>query len=611
MLQSLRLHQWVYLGADASWRIRAEQAAGPRPSRLSVADSMDEISWRLRQPYIDWVGDLSNVNDSLEWWASGLAEKNPFARLYVDICLLAVARRLISQDLGDPVLMICSSPALLQEVARFADEADVPVQRVAGRHQTISLQAMSEQGRRLLRRPYRLARRTAGRLTGKAPEPPDADPIYRRKVLDSHGEGTVGAFSGDDTVLAFTWVDQRNFTSTGSYSDPHLGCLPAMLREQGYRIGYVARVLPTIPFEEAVTRLLATNETLFFPEHLVTLADLEWCRQQADSHQPEVHANSKVAEIPVYSLAREQIERDQRGLAETLSYERLVANLATAGVQPKQMVHTCEGHSWERVLAWSVRKYMPGTKVVGYDTGTYSRLHLSMYPAASECNTRPLPDRIVTNGPLPRDTLVAGGLPPEVVTSGCAVRYAEASRPRGCVDNADGAAPGDAVRILVATSINLGDSVELVAKSAQAFGGNPDTEVVVKCHPMVGTEQVIRHLGKSWIHSNLSFTDSPVDELLPSVRVLLYTHTNVCYEALSHGVIPVFVRAENTLNLDKLEATPDVRWVATTPGDLVRAVSEIVKMSAREMQAWRDRAAEVLRAAMAPVTSRCVDAFLI
>jgi hypothetical protein len=90
--------------------------------------------------------------------------------------------------------------------------------------------------------------------------------------------------------------------------------------------------------------------------------------------------------------------------------------------------------------------------------------------------------------------------------------------------------------------------------------------------------------------------------------MMLYTYSVVPYEALAVGVPPVFVRSEALLDLDQLEHTPDVRWVARTPAELRAVANEIESMPGRA--AWERRASDVVRLALAPVGSACLDQFL-
>ena len=153
--------------------------------------------------------------------------------------------------------------------------------------------------------------------------------------------------------------------------------------------------------------------------------------------------------------------------------------------------------------------------------------------------------------------------------------------------------------------------MELASKAVRAFGDDTRYEVFIKCHPMVDAKQVANQLGELAQQDNVRFVEQPVGELIPSVDLLLYRYTSTCFEAMQHGVVPIFIRSESFLNIDQLEVAPDVRWVATTPGDLRRIAAEIMRMSTQERRRWRNKASDVVRAALAPVGPESVDAFLL
>jgi hypothetical protein len=166
------------------------------------------------------------------------------------------------------------------------------------------------------------------------------------------------------------------------------------------------------------------------------------------------------------------------------------------------------------------------------------------------------------------------------------------------------------VIILVAPSIGFGDSIDLIVKAIHAFGGSREVELVVKIHPLVPVEGVVRGVGRLSRYTNVRFSEEPPVELLSCAQILLYTHTTVCFDALGQGVMPVFVRSENDLHMDKLGSAPDVRKIATTPDDLRRVVADIVGMSPSEWKEWQESARDALRKAFAPVTSERVDEFI-
>jgi surface carbohydrate biosynthesis protein (TIGR04326 family) len=233
----------------------------------------------------------------------------------------------------------------------------------------------------------------------------------------------------------------------------------------------------------------------------------------------------------------------------------------------------------------------------------------SMYPSPGEFGIRPLPDRVVTNGPLSCRVLRREGWPPNRVAAGCGLRHTYLWDEKGEVAPASTTDPG-LLRILVATAIGLGDSVELIAKAAEAFGGVPGYQLVLKCHPLVSIPEVRGILGKRLDHANIRFSQEPLDRLLPASDLLLYTFTTVCFEALRYGVAPVFVLSENFVNMDKLDGVPQLRHAAADAEDL-RRIAEGLRGEGPAGRAAREAGGLVaVRDALAPVTGGCADLFL-
>jgi hypothetical protein len=438
----------------------------------------------------------------------------------------------------------------------------------------------------------------------------DKNLIYRRNILKKHGIEEPEPFSGDKTVVFFSWIDSRNFSADGSYTDPNFGPLPRAFNIRGYNVAFVPRILHTMRFEEAVIRLKKTKERLYFPEQFTHHSDVRICQNKSRVFAPRIPMDSSIATIPVFSLAMEHIEQTRSLIADNLLYDVLIRNMRQAGIVPARIIHTCEGHSWETSLTCAVHRHMPLTKVIGYDNVTFSRFVLSMYPSKTELDIKPLPDYIVTNGPLFKETLLREGYPGGRVRSGCALRHTYLWKDELKTADLFSGTIEPPVKILIATAIGLGDSVELIAKAARAFGGNEKYQLLIKCHPLVNIGDVKMHLGHLLDHANIRFTSATIGELLLKSHILLYTYTSVCYEALLHGVYPVCVAPENFIDLDKLDATPEIRRQAITPEELLVAAESIIKMAPAERKAWIANANQVVRLALAPMDDHCIDAFL-
>ena len=581
--------RWLYAGEDTAWRLRAERGSLAALERIENADLLQDTAWKLRRPFIDWIGELARANDSVEWWASQLAARNSYTLFFDRICSLSTALQLVDDDM----LVVCSSPAVASEIARATGSAP-PSPQPAHRPR--------DDGGRGYRAWARFATPPVlalpARLSERARLALDSDPRYRRRVLARHGVLGHRKFEGPGTVLFFTWVDRRNFAGD-HYRDPHFGELPAWLRSRGLRVAYLARVLPGMAFDEAVARLVVTGEDFYFPDAYLGVDDARDCARRAAAFDPVIPDDSDVEDVPVASLAHELADLERPSQAAALALDPLCRELSSAGVRPERIVHTCEGHSWELTLARACRTHLKGTRVVGYENVNMSRLALSMYPAKSEQGLRPVPDLIVTNGEAYRDVLVDEGVQPERVAVGCALRHGYLWDEERVHSRST-----ERLRVLLATDAALGVSAEMVSKAAEAFAAAPNVDVIVKCHPLVREQDLVAFA------PSLRFTSEPISALLAETDVLLYRYTVVCYEALMRGVPPVFLHAETEVDLDQLEPFAELRWEARTPGQLRSAIDEIAQLDDVALARWRTDARTAAERALNRPTPACADAFL-
>jgi hypothetical protein len=612
-LADIGVSTWLYLGSASAWRIAVERSSLGQLTRRSTAAEIQRAAAALRRPFIDALGQLSLLNDSLEWWASDLWEQALLGRL----CSLAVMRHLIEDGL-DRCLVVCSTSGLLEEVTDAAAAAGVPVMRLglanASRRQTLQRRAVGLVRRRVVGRalerwadqaPASL-RGLPGRFWPRARLVIEGSPAHRRSVLERLG-ASVQPFAGENTAVLFTWVDERSVAPDGTYSDRHWQWLAAALRKRDLRVAFIPVFMHSRLPDDLPERLLATGEHLIFPELLVDADVFRACKKQAYSFVPEIPADFEVEGVPLARLAREWHDEHRFAHARNLWYAPLVEGLARAGVRPRFLIHPYQGEEWERVVAFATRHHLPETRVVGYDNLNMSRLGLNLYPARAELGRRPLPHRIVTMGPAFRDVLVKEGIPPDIVRVGCGIRNAElwneASRSRRVRD------PERAV-VLVAAPHGLDPSAELADKAVKAFGGDTRYEVVIKWHPSLPARTLERLSAEVQRYDNVVCSESKIGDLLLEADMLLYTGTSVVYDALAFGVPAVFVQSETDLDFDKLEPFADLRWTARTPEELRAAARSLTSLKPDKRDAWRVRAQEAVRSALAPVGEAGVEAVL-
>lgn len=588
-----RIGRWIYAGADTSWLVRAEHGPLAGMRRVPTGELLEAASWRIRTEYIDWIGELSAVNAGREWWASELAAKNPFTLLYPRICAAVAARDALAAD-GSAALVVCSTPALLEAMARVCQ--DLGLAHTSSRSR--SLPDTRAVARRVIDAGARLApaptRALGARLPLTARRAVQASPELRRR--DVAGLPKPSAFSGPRTALLVTWVDERSLAD-GRYVDPHFGALPQLLAGAGWDVAYLPRVLPGADFGAVVRALAGTGERFYHPDAWIERSDWREARRTSERWSPRLRP-AELGGVPVDGLAREQLDAFRWSHEQALAYEHLVRRLSLGGVAPARLILPFEGHSWEQALVDAARRHMPETVTVGFDNVNFSRLALSLYPARSEEGRRPLPDRIVTSGETFKQVLLQEGYAPERVRGGCALRHAYLADVK----------PGDrgTRRVLVAASIDAGQSFEIIDKAARAFADGR-YEVVVKLHPAVDRDvldPLLEGIG------GLVYEKRPIGELLREVDAMLYGYSVVCYEALAAGVQPVFVRSETFLDLDQLEPFEELRCPARTPQEICAAVDAALARTPEEYSVWLAKATAAVQQALGPIGPGCVTPFI-
>ncbi|KMY68327.1 hypothetical protein AAU61_01110 [Desulfocarbo indianensis] len=587
---------WLCLSEDSSRRLELQTGLLASLPRLSLGGRLDAIAWRLRQPYLEWIGRLSRVNAHDEtWWGTELAGRNIYSYFFPRLCLLAVARQLLDEGLPDPCLVVCASPGLLQGVAELARSRGVAARGLIPG-------TMPASDGLWLRLKTRLRSWLASSAAPAVPAPPRGDPPPAEVMSFS-----PQAFAGPDTALLFTWMDRRSLGPDGRLQDPYFGVLPAELAKRGLRLAWVPTLLPGLTPAEAAGALDPAAQTVFLPEAALTAEDLIACHARAHAYQPRIPADDGVDGLPLLSLAQENLTL-KGGLINALTMEPLVRGLARAGVRPARVIHVMEGQPWESLLALAVRRHWPSARIAGYDNLTLSRLKNSMYPAPSEFGLRPLPDRLVSNGPICSRVFKEEGWPPETVATGCAIRHAYLWQER-TAPPAQGESDGP-LRVLLASPIGLGESMEMMHIAALAMAKSRDFMVRVKLHPALDQARVLGQL-RTWPGgSRLEMVNAPIPELLDWAEVVLYNGTSVGLEALGRGVPPVLLRLEGFPNIDNLEAVESLRWEASDPDQLLEALKSLRDLPRPERELWRKRAKGALRGLLAPVTPTGIGAFL-
>lgn len=544
---------WCYLGETVPRAIAWGRWFEGRAERIEGGGLLQEVARRSRQPFIEYIGELSAEHASDAWWLTSLAEKNPYvSRVFLQSCYVEAAAELVQERESKGVLLLVVENRAVRECLR---------EHLVG---TLGkgLHCRERIGERLLARIgewlefwVRWIHFVAKHLVRLA--------IAR--VLVAHAvRGTQEEGSG--IILIHSWVDGRSFDGQGRYRSINFGDLDRYLAAQARPWAIVPAILPALPFLAGVRALVRSGvpfllpQRFLRPEDVVDQAMLSLSRPQAAAWPP-------FQGVDISALIEADRQRDWvlGRMRVNALLSAAVARWREAGIRIESFIYPFENHLWEKAYCLAFRRDYPEARLVGYQDANLPTMALNFFVATRERTLAPLPDVLITNGRCSYDLLADGGHDPARLRCGGALRYRYLldlpTELRGT------SAPAHAV-VLVTTSIGMSLACELLWKALQAFEPQSQVRVVIKCHPGLPFNALSVALGLERLPGHFEVSDQPVSNLLRRSGALVYMDSTTSLEALALSVPVIHVASDYELDFDPLSATPEVRLTVRTPEEI-------------------------------------------
>lgn len=587
-----RAFQWVYLGEDISQAIAIEQQLGDAGQRIEIAEELQKIAHSLRQPYIDYIAKLSLENNSILWWVCSLSEKNPFAsKTFLYICYIRLFQTLLNSRGQEALVFLCENKALRKCLVKNAPDFrrwEIYRPESLGHMILESLRnafgivvhkgyfVLSGIYRLLLARYYRL-----NQIPNRKPE--------------------------EGVILLHNWVDQRSFNATGEYHDNYFGELAHHLRNKRGNIIIIPYILPTVSYRQTLKKMAQSSESFLVSESFLRISDILRVLVKTMLNITPRRVYPLFKGIEVSEIIIDDFRKDWAGtrMASSLLRYEVVKRWKNAGIPINAFIHTYENHVWEKAYCMALRESYPPTKIIGYQHATVSKMLLNYFFSKDELPVLPFPDKVITNGKYIEKLFKESGYDPEKVICGGAIRYEKVTKKKKAAAKKDILHPV----ILVTSSIDKNETVELVWKSLKAFEQMNGYKIVFKFHPAMPQLNIARDIGT--LPGHFTISDKPVGELLLESDVLLYTSSATCIEALSLGVPVLHIKSDFIIDRDNLSDFPfSIRQSAKNKDDIVRMTKQILEMDEKELSSQRVMWEDVVSEIFGPVDESVFDLFL-
>jgi hypothetical protein len=530
----------MYLGSDPAAASRMQEAFGPSVPKVDITATLQDTARRYRTSYIDFIGGLAQEPCSLPWFLTSLSEKNPFtSSFYLSFCSIAVCMEHLEKA-GGTVVVVCGSPGIRQALAGTLASRGYGDVRCYGRFPHPLLVNIRAGLVGAIRHTW-FAVRYLGRILLAR--------LYHRLIPVEAGGRPPG------TVYLHAWTDRRSFRKPGSFWDIFYGDLVPIISTVAPAC-YIIDVLPTMGYLPALLRLRrVTHQDHVLHEYYLSPSDILKAIRAASGSYGGLGTVPPLEGIRVDPLISEDITADATTARRAQSYLCYLAGRRLAGANPMAaFVYTFENQIWEKCYLAGIREAQPGVRTIGYAHAIVNANNLSYSYSRREEPCTPLPDVILTNGERPRQVLSAAGFPGDRIHVSGALRYEGITIPAGP------SLPVQGRTIVLAGSVSITRTIELVAKAILAFRDDPDLPIRIKCHPNLPFSYLKSRIPP--LPPHFSISEEPAQDLLDSAGLLLYTESTMAVEAAARGIPVIHVKSDCSIDINIFEGfalVPSVR----------------------------------------------------
>jgi len=582
---------WVFLGQMIDEFHRVEAAFEGRGNYLDTNCQFQRAAEELREPYLTHQYRIGRELDSLRWWITTLSYRSCYvSKTFHRACYLKVALDLARTWEGPGALVVVADNSVRRALARNLE-----------RNGGSGVQTVS----RLRASPLRPLIDTLDMLAHRAV-------LFARegyRIVQSRRMIRHPYVPAEPTTILMSSVSFRNVHIGAEFHTSFFGDLASQLVKLGFRVALVPRILDRLSYKQVLAGLAGASLPIMVPHRYLGLRVListviSTCRPLPLPRPVPLMAGMDVEDLLKAELRTHRISN---GEAHALLMAAVVRRWAQLGSSIARMIYVYENQPWERAICWEAKRCFPEAVVVGYQHANVERLLLNFHLAPGEADVAPLPDRVVTIGKYTANLLSQSGYKPGQVRVGGALQMQAMFA--GSVPSAHASASKNGATVLVAPSNGLEEAAELVDIAGRLFDETDSIQVVVKCHPIMPLQMISKVAGVG-LPPHVGLSEEPITDLMLKSDLMVYSGSSVCFQALTLGLPVIHLRTRFDLDLDPLEAQPEVRLDATGLDDLKEKVRWLLAHREEYIATHQEKWTRLVNEVYTPATAETCRAFV-
>lgn len=591
------IRKWLFLGQSYTQILEWEKHLHEF-TRVAAAEMLNNIAMDLKDAFTRWaVVSGQNHTDTLLRVVDKIDERNNMSSpLFLYVCYLELVKK-TAETLEEPFLIVCESGFLAELVKQNFGPAALP------RH--FSGTVLREQFAEIIM----FAARWAKGLWGYA-----YAGFWARVTKPKNYFPPAGNAHERPIAVLHTCITDRAVPGDGSFHDPYYGKLSSWLTGKNYRVYTLILPYNVKKLSVLYKKVRRCNTTVLLYEDHVHLKDYAWAFRTVLKHGFALQTGGnfiKGWDVNVFLKRKRWKKASNTGKARFLLYQKMIERWMKKGVQPEIFIDVFENMYGEKPLLLALRQRMPRTRTVGYNHAPFAPLDLRLLSCREEAESNALPDWIITYGKSEALHLTENGFPSRKVIPGPALRFEN-------IHDSPEAQPDDAGEhaIVLMLCIDEQPSAELLVKAMRAVGHLAEQGIVkpvlVKCHPMIKPEAILRAAKLTALPAGWSWTTEPVWKLCRNACCTFVIEGSSVMECFLSGVPTLVAGRETTIQQNPLAWKELSRLCRPLykQEDIQEALKEVLSQTSGKRREKTEQCKTIIAEMFNPVTEEYLLRFI-
>lgn len=557
-------------------------------NRLPVKDLTEEIKLDFDKNYIESIGLIGKENNSPEWWANPVSEKNEhlsdfYKNLYYFVLLVWTIKSQIGESNKSNNYVIVCKYSLFCNLKEYFSKSDIKFVSHVSKIM-VPLWVIKGYLAKALRTLLFLLR------------------LFLKKL---HISLTFSRFSPKrGCYLIRTWLDKRFLDKKDIYYDAYFGRLPDFLSKSGKPVVIIAGTSDEYKKVFEQIKIFESNYLFIPEEYYFKYSDFARLLLRLKLKKTKIENRLFFQDIELTPYYEREINMNYNTKEYFVNMIRYFIGKGLAeNIDFSHYIQTYENYSWEKMCILGLKENKSDAVIMGFQHAFVSKNSFKYFPGAAEKEIAPLPDKIKTIGEVTKNIMEKyGNYKDNVISAGCALRQEN-------IVNQEAMERKKKNTILVPLTMVRDETIKILNFLYESGIEKTDYQVILRPHPAASIKSIIN--GNIPIPKNVTFDNkTSAKEQLRNSDILIYTWTTMALEALKLGLSLIYLDILTPLYVDPLFEYPDIRKSVKNPEELIPAIKDIYSKSNDEYIISQKEAQKYLEKYFYPVNNTTMNSFL-